>query len=99
MDKMREEKPMIITPEQEIEFRNATRCSICNKNFEEGDKRVRDHCHFTSLYRGCAHEKCNLDYCFRYYKIPVFFHNLKNYDSHLIINKAKELNNKLNKKR
>ena len=99
MDKMHEEKPMIITPEQEIEFRNATRCSICNKNFEEGDKRVRDHCHFTGLYRGCAHEKCNLDYCFRYYKIPVFFHNLKNYDSHLIINKANELNNKLNKKR
>ena len=28
----------------------------------------------------------------RYYKIPVFLHNLKNYDAHLIINKAHELN-------
>ena len=27
----------------------------------------------------------------RYYKIPVFLHNLKNYDAHLIINKAHEL--------
>ena len=27
----------------------------------------------------------------RYYKIPVFFHNLKNYDAHLIIEKADEL--------
>jgi len=27
----------------------------------------------------------------RYYKIPVFLHNLKNYDSHLIIERANEL--------
>ena len=27
----------------------------------------------------------------RYYKIPVFLHNLKNYDSHLIIERASEL--------
>ena len=28
----------------------------------------------------------------RYYKTPVFLHNLKSYDAHLIINKAHELN-------
>ena len=28
----------------------------------------------------------------RYYKFPVFLHNLKNYDAHLTINKAHELN-------
>ena len=27
----------------------------------------------------------------RYYKIPVFLHKLKNYDSHLIIERANEL--------
>ena len=27
----------------------------------------------------------------RYYKIPVFLHNLKNYDSHLIFERANEL--------
>ena len=27
----------------------------------------------------------------RYYEIPVFLHNLKNYDSHLIIERANEL--------
>ena len=43
--------------------------------------------------------KCNLDYSFRYFKIPVFFHNLKNYDGHLIIGKANEMNERLNKKR
>ena len=29
-------------------------------------------------------------------KIPIFFHNLKNYDAHLIIARANELNIKLN---
>ena len=42
-----------------------------------------DHCHFTGRYRGCAHDDYNLQFAMRYYKIPVFLHNLKNYDSHL----------------
>ena len=37
-----------------------------------------------------------MDYSFRYFKIPIFFHNLKNYDSHLIIGKANEINKELN---
>ena len=45
---------------------------------------VRDHDHLTGQYRGCAHSKCNLAYqvknCF-----PVFFHNLKGFDSHFIV--------------
>ena len=95
-EKMNINKKMDISDEQEIEFQNSSRCSICNKNFKEDDEKVRDHCHFTGKYRGAAHVKCNLDYSFRYFKIPVFFHNLKNYDAHLIINKANEINNHLN---
>ena len=57
----------------------------------DGRRKVRDHCHFTGKYRGCAHDDCNLACSMRYYKIPVFLHNLKNYDAHLIINKAHEL--------
>ena len=72
---------------------------VDNKIFKEDDEKVRDHCHFTGKYRGAAHVKCNLDYSFRYFKIPVFFHNLKNYDGHLIIGKANEMNERLNKKR
>ena len=40
--------------------------------------------------------KCNLDYSFKFFKIPIFFHNLKNYDAHLIIARANELNIELN---
>ena len=46
-------------------------------------------------YRGAARVKCSLEYSFRCFKIPIF-HNLKNYDAHLIIARANELNIELN---
>ena len=96
-EKVNVNKPMDeLTYEQKTEFRNATHCSICNKKFQPDDTKVQDHCHFTGKYRGAAHVKCNLDYSFRYFKIPIFFHNLKNYDAHLIKAKANELNIELN---
>ena len=46
--------------------------------------KVADHCHYTGKYRGAACEKCNSK--MRKPKfIPVKFHNLQNYDSHLFI--------------
>ena len=81
---------------QKTEFRQATHCSICGKKFQPEDEKVRDHCHFTGKYRGAAHVTCNLDYSFRYFKIPVFFHNLKNCDAHLKIATTNELNIELN---
>ena len=97
-EKMNVNKPMDdLTNEQKIEFKLASNCSICGKKFEPDDEKVRDHCHFTGKYRGAAHVKCNLDYSFRYFKIPIFFHNLKHYDAHLIIAKANELNIELNR--
>jgi len=43
---------------------------------------VRDHCHYSGKFRGAAHNQCNL--LFRKPKhIPVIFHNLAGYDSHL----------------
>ena len=45
-------------------------------------------------YRGCAHSIWNLNYCNTRVKIPVFFHNMKNYDGHLTIQNAEKLSNK-----
>ena len=90
-------KPMgKLTNEQKLEFKLLSDCSICGKKFEPDNKKFRDHCHFTGKYRGMAHVKYNLDYSFRYFKIRICFHNLKNYNAHLIIARANELNIELN---
>ena len=57
---------------------------ICQKYFTEEDVRVRDHCHITGKYRGAAYIKCNIIFRLTE-KIPVIFHDLKGYDSHLIM--------------
>ena len=91
MEKMKENKEIIFNANNLRDFMTATKCFICGNDFVDGDVKVRDHCHFTGRYRGCAHQDCNLQFAMRYYKIPVFLHNLKNYDSHLIIERANEL--------
>ena len=102
-EKMKENKEMLMTDEDKKDFETATHCFICGDKFKnsyknekeaEKYKKVRDHCHFTGKYRGCAHSICNLNFCNRYFKIPVFFHNMKNYDGHLIIQNAEKLSNK-----
>ena len=100
---MKANKEILMTDEDKKDFETATHCFICGDKFKnsyknekeaEKDKKVRDHCHFTGKYRGCAHSICNLNFCNRYFKIPVFFHNMKNYDEHLIIQNAEKLSNK-----
>ena len=64
----------------------ATHCYVCQRDLTIDGKldKVRDHCHLTGRYRGAAHSKCNL--AIRNPKfVPVVFHNLEGYDSHLFI--------------
>ena len=100
---MKENKEMLMTDEDKKDFETATHCFICGDKFKnsyknekeaEKYKKVRDHCHFTGKYRGWAHSICNLNYCNKHFKIPVFFHNMMNYDGHLIIQNAEKLSNK-----
>ena len=54
------------------------------KEFTEDNKKVRDHCHFTGIYKGAAQIKCNMNY--RIAKdILVIFHIGSTYDYDLII--------------
>ena len=85
------EKEMIFTEEDRKEFNKASDCWICGEAL--GDDRVRDHCHYTGRYRGASHNSCNLKYR-KPNNIPVFFHNLAGYDSHLFIKKLGCTDNK-----
>ena len=79
-----EVKVMILTEEEKTNFEKARECWICKNPFEDGEKKVRDHCHYSGKFRGAAHNKCNL--LFRKPKhVPVIFYNLSGYDSHLFI--------------
>ena len=50
------------------------------------DNKVRDHDNVTGKYRGSAHWNCNINLKLTK-RVPVIFHNLKGYDSHLIMQK------------
>ena len=86
-------KPLKMSNEDEQEFKKSTRCHICDKKYNEEDIRVRDHCHITGVFRGSAHQDCNLKLKMKpeEIKIPVIFHNLRGYDSHFIMQKLGEI--------
>ncbi|XP_053205831.1 uncharacterized protein LOC128390178 [Panonychus citri] len=76
-------KPLSLTSSEEKQFKEATVCHICSKPLGTNTS-VRDHDHLTGKFRGAAHQLCNLEYQVPT-QIPVVFHNLKNFDGHIII--------------
>ena len=77
------------------EFEDFTKYWICNNVLVDVDVKVRDHCHITGKYRGFAHRDCNIKVKLNH-KIPVICHNLKNYDSHIIMQELAKFNFKIN---
>ena len=87
-------RPLRMTEEEQEAHNNTGKCWICDgpfKPYKDGDChglwKVKDQCHITGEYRGAAHSKCNQQLRIDPFRtpIPVFFHNLKNYDSHHLI--------------
>ena len=67
------------------EHEAAEKCYICLREFNDLMKnKMRDHCHYTGLYQGVAHNNCNLKYQIPGH-IPIVFHSLSGYDAHLFI--------------
>ena len=69
-------------------------CWICGGLIENTDNKVRDHCHITGKYRGAAHDSCNINLKISK-NVPVIFHNLKGYDSHLIFKELSKFDIKI----
>ena len=78
-------RPPRLTAREEDEFQAADCCHICRGALNADS--VRDHDHLTGKFRGAAHNACNLQWRLdpKRYKLPIFFHNLRGYDSHLLV--------------
>ena len=87
-------KNLVMTEEEEHLFQQSNTCWICKKLIDNDDEKVRDHCHVTGKFRGAAHWDCNINFQLTK-KIPVIFHNLKGYDSHLIFSELNKFNIKI----
>ena len=83
-------KNIIMTQEDEEDFKNNNICRFCEK-YIESDK-VHDHCHLTGKYLGLSHNVCNInvrqaDSSF----IPFAFRNFSSYDCHMFFKRLIDL--------
>ena len=83
-------KKLGMIKEDNEDFENSTKSWICRNDYIDRYVKVRHHCHIYK-YRGSTHIDCNAIVKSNH-KIPVKFHNLKNYDSHLIMQELGKLN-------
>ena len=91
-------KPLHMSEKNEKDFQSATQCWICQKEFHDEKKpKARDHCHILGLYRGPAHKICNIKIAIRPWitLTSVVLHNLKGYDSHLIMQHIDKITSRL----
>ena len=78
------EGKQIYEREDRITQANSHVCHLCGKDFGNLKQKIPDFDYFTGEYLGASHKKCkNTKPDF----IPIFFHNLAGYDSHLFITK------------
>ena len=83
-------KDIIMTQEDEEDYRNNNICRFCEKTIESD--RVRDHCHLTGKYPGSRHNVCNINVKQKDSNfIPFAFHNFSNYDCHMFFKKLVDL--------
>ena len=73
-----------MSEEEEHLFQQSNSCWICKKLIDNDEEEVGDHCHVNGKFRGEAHWDCNINFQLNK-KVPVIFHNLRGYDSHLIL--------------
>ena len=86
LEKLKEfqKTPMNLSNEEKRHHEKATSCYVCKCSFTAENRKVREHCHVLGNYRGAACNMCNLGMKMTK-TIPVIFHNLKGYDSHLLL--------------
>ena len=89
------DKELVMTKEDNEDFKNSTKCWTCGNDYIDNNVNVRHHCYITGKNRGFAHRDCNINLRLNH-KIPIVFQNLKNYDSLLIMQELGKFNFKIN---
>ena len=79
---------------EEEQFQSSSTCWICERLIEYDDEKVRDYCHITGKFRGAPHWSCNINLQLTK-NVPVIFHNLRSYNSHLIFYEPKKFDVKI----
>ena len=64
------------------------------KNSLNEDEKFRDNCHVTERFRDAAHWSCNINLQLTK-KVSVIFHNLRGYDSHVVLYELKKFDVKV----
>ena len=77
-------KELVMIKKDNEDFKNSTKCWVFDHDYAEGHVKVRVHCNITGKYRSSALRVCYINVKLNH-KIPSVFHNLKRYDSHLIM--------------
>ena len=91
-------KELVMTKEDNEDFKNSTKCWVCDYDYINNNVKARNHCHITEKYRESARRDYNI---IKYHnlklnhKILIIFHNLRNYDSHLVIQELGNSNLKI----
>ena len=84
-----------MSAEEERKFQSSNKCKMCHKLCDAGNNKVRDRCHITGKYRGSADLSCNIHLKLSK-KVPIIFHNLNRYESHLIMQEIGKFELKVN---
>src|SRR5262249_49803221 len=78
-----------LTPDQQRHHSQAITCEACDRKFTAKNHKTAHHDHLTGSYIAPICRGCNLNLKYRKYGdsffIPVIIHNLRGYDSHLIL--------------
>ena len=84
-------KNLVINEEDKYLFQQSNGCWICEKLIGNDEEKVRDHCHVSEKLRRAAHWSCKINLPLTK-KVPIIFHDLRSYGSHLIFCEFKNFN-------